>query len=86
MRGRLAALVRAVCSDTSSRRHVLSVYVRRERLGEDVGRVVIGVDLAHLVAPVRHVIAHLQILPIDMSRALTRSALLRQLDRSAVVD
>eukprot|EP00965_Chrysotila_dentata_P061967 2053375-Pleurochrysis_carterae.AAC.1 len=86
MRGRLAALTRSVCSDPSSRRHVLSVHVRREGLGEDVGRVVIGVDLTHLDAPVRHIFSHLQVSPVDVSRAFTRSALLRQLDRSAVVD
>eukprot|EP00965_Chrysotila_dentata_P203004 6181465-Pleurochrysis_carterae.AAC.1 len=86
MRGRLAAWARAVRSDPSGRRHVLLVHLRREGIGEDVGRVVIGVDLAYLDAPVRHVLSHLKILPVDMSLALKRSALLRQLDRSAVVD
>eukprot|EP00965_Chrysotila_dentata_P067270 2226257-Pleurochrysis_carterae.AAC.1 len=46
-------------SDPSSCRHVLPMHVRRKRLGKDVGRVVVGVDLAHFGASVRHVLAHL---------------------------
>eukprot|EP00965_Chrysotila_dentata_P131510 4347451-Pleurochrysis_carterae.AAC.1 len=66
-------------SEPWSCRHVLSMHVRRERLGEDFGRVVVGVDLAHFDAPVRHVLAHLQVSPVNVPRALAH---LRSFDSS----
>eukprot|EP00965_Chrysotila_dentata_P014344 475395-Pleurochrysis_carterae.AAC.1 len=49
------------------------MHVRRERLGEDVGRVVVGVDFAHFDASVRNVPAHLQVSPVNVSRSLART-------------
>eukprot|EP00965_Chrysotila_dentata_P115493 3816729-Pleurochrysis_carterae.AAC.1 len=65
---------------------MLIVYRCGQRLCEHVGVVVVGVYLAHLDESVRDVIPHLEITPINLSRALTRAALLGQLDRSAVVN
>eukprot|EP00965_Chrysotila_dentata_P062357 2066358-Pleurochrysis_carterae.AAC.1 len=57
-----------------------------QRLREHVRDVVICVYLAHLDEPVRDALPHLEITSIDMPRALTRAALVGQLDRCAVVD
>eukprot|EP00965_Chrysotila_dentata_P113327 3745170-Pleurochrysis_carterae.AAC.1 len=47
------------------RGHMLVMYRGRQRLGEDVGHVVVGVDLACLDMPVSDVLSHLQVAPVD---------------------
>eukprot|EP00965_Chrysotila_dentata_P131818 4358287-Pleurochrysis_carterae.AAC.1 len=44
--------------------------VRRRRFREDVRYVVVRPNLAHLNASVRHVLSHLQVASVNMSRAL----------------
>eukprot|EP00965_Chrysotila_dentata_P167344 5525707-Pleurochrysis_carterae.AAC.1 len=50
--------------------HVRAMHVGRQRLCGDVGHVLARVDLADRDASVRDVLSHLQVAPIDVSRAL----------------
>eukprot|EP00965_Chrysotila_dentata_P009520 310090-Pleurochrysis_carterae.AAC.5 len=72
--------------NASRSQHMPVVHSCGQRPCEHVGNVVVGVYLVHLDEPVRDVLSHLEVTSINMSRALTRAALLGQLDRSAVVD
>eukprot|EP00965_Chrysotila_dentata_P005309 174241-Pleurochrysis_carterae.AAC.2 len=66
--------------------HMFEMHACRQRLCKHVGHVVVRSYLAHLDVAVGDVLAHLQIAPIDMSRALTRASLFRELDCPRVVD
>eukprot|EP00965_Chrysotila_dentata_P103660 3421583-Pleurochrysis_carterae.AAC.1 len=59
---------------------MLVMHRRRQRLGEDVGHVIIGMNLVHLNAPVSDVLSHFQVASIDMPRTLARAPVLGQLD------
>eukprot|EP00965_Chrysotila_dentata_P034654 1153570-Pleurochrysis_carterae.AAC.1 len=65
---------------------MLVMYRERQRLGEDVGYVIVSVDLAHLNVPVSDVLSYFQVAPVDMPRALARAPVLGQLNGARVVD
>eukprot|EP00965_Chrysotila_dentata_P050341 1667728-Pleurochrysis_carterae.AAC.2 len=61
------------------------MHIRRQRLCEYVGHVVVRSYFAHLNVALCDVLAHLQVAPINMSRALTKASLFRELDCPRVV-
>eukprot|EP00965_Chrysotila_dentata_P160163 5289512-Pleurochrysis_carterae.AAC.1 len=62
------------------------MYRGQQRLGEDVGDVVVGVDLTHLNVPVSYVLSYFQIAPVNMPRALAKAPVLGQFAGARVVD
>eukprot|EP00965_Chrysotila_dentata_P151097 4994173-Pleurochrysis_carterae.AAC.1 len=60
------------------------MHIGRHELGEDIGHVLGRVDLADLDAPMRDVLAYLQVAPIDVPRALARTPVLLQLNGARV--
>eukprot|EP00965_Chrysotila_dentata_P100788 3329511-Pleurochrysis_carterae.AAC.4 len=60
----------SLASDRASRVHMLVMLIGRQGLCEDVGHFLGRVDLADLDAPMRNVLAYLQVGPIDVLRAL----------------
>eukprot|EP00965_Chrysotila_dentata_P104761 3460347-Pleurochrysis_carterae.AAC.1 len=57
----------------------------QQRLSKDVGHVIVRSNLAYLDAPVRDVLPHLQVAPIDVPRTLARAPLIGELDSARVV-
>eukprot|EP00965_Chrysotila_dentata_P248004 6208091-Pleurochrysis_carterae.AAC.1 len=69
--GRRSLISLTLCSDVASGVHMLVMHMHRQRLGEHVRDVLGDIELAHFNALVLHAVALLQILAIDVARALT---------------
>eukprot|EP00965_Chrysotila_dentata_P242006 6204637-Pleurochrysis_carterae.AAC.1 len=62
-----------------------SMHVGGQGIGEEIGRVIVGVDLHHTHDTMRDVLPNLEVATIDVARATTRLAFFRGFHCAGIV-